>query len=253
MSLGQALAEARRDAGLSLDDVAGATRIRRTIVAAIEDDDFRLCGGEFYAKAHIRSIARVVRADPMPLLSAFGTGHPPIATDHSPLDSFRGERRRRGPNWSAAMAAVLVLVLSFGLYRVISSTDAPRRPQVAAGGTLHPSTTVPARTSHSPKPTSQRPASSALAQIPRTGVNVRLAAPGGASWVSVTNGSGKQLFQGIVAQGATRSFTDPTKVRLVLGNAGAVLLVVNGKPVGAPGKSGSVARVEFVPGDPATG
>jgi hypothetical protein len=41
-------------------------------------------------------------------------------------------------------------------------------------------------------------------------------------------------------------------VRLVVGNAGAVTLVVNGKSLGAPA-TGSVARVEFGPGEPVAG
>jgi hypothetical protein len=87
----------------------------------------------------------------------------------------------------------------------------------------------------------------------RRGVNVQLRAESGASWVSITNGAGRQLFQGLLPRGATKTVTDPAKVRLVVGNAGAVILVVNGKSVGAPGRAGSVARVEFGPDDPAAG
>ncbi len=252
MSLGQALADARRDAGMSLEEVVAATRIRRTIVAAIEDDDFHLCGGDFYAKAHIRGIARAVGADPAPLLEEFGTGHP---IDPRPLEAFRGERgASRGPNWSAAMAAVLALVLSFGLYRVISTSERPARsPVVAAVPTAKVAVHPPARARVVTKAPARRAVPGAIAQVPRTGVNVRLTASGGPSWVNVTNAAGKPLFQGNVALGASRTFTDPVKVRLVVGNAGAVTLVVNGKSLGTPGKAGTVARVEFGPGDPAAG
>jgi hypothetical protein len=40
---------------------------------------------------------------------------------------------------------------------------------------------------------------------------------------------------------------------MTIGNAGAVTLVVNGRSLGAPGKAGTVARVDFGPRDPAAG
>jgi hypothetical protein len=92
-----------------------------------------------------------------------------------------------------------------------------------------------------------------VARAPRTGVTVQMRATAGASWVSVTNAAGRQLYQGLLAKGTTRTVSDPAKVRLVVGNAGAVALVVNGKAVGVPGRLGTVARVEFGPGDPAAG
>ena len=40
------------------------------------------------------------------------------------------------------------------------------------------------------------------------------------------------------------------RVKLLIGNAGAVSLNVNGRDLGAPGSDGQVIKVEFVPGDP---
>ena len=58
MSIGDALAEARRQAGLTVTQVSQQTRIRESIIRAIEQGDFSPCGGDFYARGHIRSIAR---------------------------------------------------------------------------------------------------------------------------------------------------------------------------------------------------
>jgi len=60
MSIGEALAEARRQAGLSINQVSQRTRIREAIIRGIEQDDYSACGGDFYARGHIRSIARTV-------------------------------------------------------------------------------------------------------------------------------------------------------------------------------------------------
>ncbi len=74
-------------------------------------------------------------------------------------------------------------------------------------------------------------------------------ASGGRSWISATAG-GSQVFAGILEDGQSKKFTDPDKVKLIVGNAGAVQLKVNGADLGAPGASGQVARLTFVPGDP---
>ena len=60
MTIGERLVEARLEAGLTTAQVAETTRIRRTLVEAIEADDYRLCGGDIYARGHIQTIARTV-------------------------------------------------------------------------------------------------------------------------------------------------------------------------------------------------
>lgn len=57
-SIGRALQQARIAAGLTVDDVSTATRVRIAIVHSIEADDFTPCGGDVYARGHIRTLAR---------------------------------------------------------------------------------------------------------------------------------------------------------------------------------------------------
>ncbi len=71
MGIGGALAEARSEAGLSVTEVSQRTRIRATIIRDIERDDYAACGGDFYARGHIRAIAKVVGADPVPLIAEY--------------------------------------------------------------------------------------------------------------------------------------------------------------------------------------
>ncbi len=71
MHIGPALTEARTEAGMTVEDVSERTRIRRTIITDIERDDYTSCGGDFYARGHIRAIAKVVGADPVPLIKEY--------------------------------------------------------------------------------------------------------------------------------------------------------------------------------------
>lgn len=254
MSIGQTLAEARERAGLSVDQVAAATRIRRTLVLGIERDDYSACGGDFYARGHLRTIAQKVGVDPQPLIAQFDAERPeaapPRASDVFESESTTWSERRRGPNWSAAMAVALVLVLAYGVVQVVSGGD--RTAGTGRDGVAGPSTRSSQPqgdpTTSGPSPTAT---SSAVARAPRTKVTVAVRAKG-TSWVQATTKNGKELFQGLLTD-ETRTFSDRAQVRLVIGNAGAVSLTVNGTPVGSPGPPGQVARVQFTPQDPAAG
>ncbi len=83
MDIGGALAEARSEAGLTITEVSERTRIRATIIRDIERDDYSSCGGDYYARGHIRAIARVVGTDPVPLIEEYDTARipPPELTD----------------------------------------------------------------------------------------------------------------------------------------------------------------------------
>ena len=68
--IGEALAEARQRAGLTVAQVSEQTCIREALITAVEGGDYSACGGDFYARADIRSIAKTVGADPGPLIDA---------------------------------------------------------------------------------------------------------------------------------------------------------------------------------------
>ena len=251
MSIGQTLASAREKAGLTVEQVAAATRIRRTLVMDIERDDFASSGGDFYARGHIRTIAQKVGVDPAPLLAEFDAARPEAAPPRA-TDVFESETaarpERRGPNWSAAMAVAVAVVLVYGVVQVVTRDSPTPTEGISGPGAGATTTSAPAATSPSPTPTGD---GSAVAQAPRTKVTVVVRARD-TSWVQATTASGEELFQGLL-EDETRTFTDRQRIKLVIGNAGAVTLTVNGTPIGSPGRPGQVARVQFSPEDPAAG
>ena len=124
MSIGESLAEARRQAGLTVSQVSHQTRIRESIIRDIEQNDFSACGGDFYARGHIRSIAAVVGADPVPLISAYDAEHGPPGTLRA-AEVFEPSRpvkirERRSPSLSMIVAVVLLAIIGFGTYRLVS-------------------------------------------------------------------------------------------------------------------------------------
>src|SRR6266567_4721111 len=121
MSIGDALAEGRRQAGLTVTQVSQRTCIRETIIRGIERGDFSGCGGDFYARGHIRSIAGAVGMNPEPLIDEYdatmGAPRAISAADvFQPVTPVKLKERRR-PNWTAAMALALVVIAGIFAYQ----------------------------------------------------------------------------------------------------------------------------------------
>lgn len=125
MSIGEALAEARGQTGLTVAEVSQRTHIRETVIRGIESDDFSACGGDFYARGNIRSIAHVVGADPEPLISEYDAVlRAPGALSAVSLDELVTTARapaRRRPGRTVALGLALVVTLGFAAYHFISS------------------------------------------------------------------------------------------------------------------------------------
>src|SRR5262249_56910227 len=69
--IGESLAQARQRAGLTVAQVSEQTRIREPVIEGIEGGDYSGCGGDFYARANIRSIAEAVGADSGQLVAEY--------------------------------------------------------------------------------------------------------------------------------------------------------------------------------------
>lgn len=289
MSIGATLHAARLDAGLSIDDVATATRIRGQLIRQIEADNFEPCGGAIYARGHIRSIATAVGLDPAPLVTEFNAlqGAAEAVPVHEILDRPEiVQHKPTGPNWTAAMLVTAVLLA--GVAFVSLFTDPDGAPPTTAATTATTAVSSPPADEPADEPTdipideqpaqsqsapaepvqtaspaasapSVKPApaasSSAAPVVAFTGVRVRIAVTGAKSWVRVTDLSGarKMLYQGVLQRGTIRDFTATSKMSVTFGDAGAVALTVNGRELGAPGGRGEVVTLPFVPGDPGAG
>ncbi|MFF3334303.1 helix-turn-helix domain-containing protein [Streptomyces sp. NPDC002888] len=256
-SVGRALQQARIAAGLTVDDVSTATRVRIAIVHAIEADDFAPCGGDVYARGHIKTLARAVHLDPAPLIEQYDADHGgrPAPTPAAPL--FEAERirpERRGPNWTAAMVAAIVVVVGFVGFTVFKGGDDGGTKEQVAEGTTPTATDSASPTTKTTKPDEKPdPTDSAIAAAPQDKVTVQVSAVDGRSWISAKDHNGRLLFDGLLKKGQSKTFQDSTKVNLVLGDAGAIQLYVNGKKIDDDFRPGAVERLTYTKGDPQVG
>jgi cytoskeletal protein RodZ len=229
VSIGDTLAEARRQAGLTVTQVSQRTCIRETIIRGIERGDYSACGGDFYARGHIRSVARVVGTDPEPLVREYDqtNGAPQAITAadvFEPATPIRIRERRR-PNWSAAMVVALALLVGFVVYHVVSSSS-KAAPASSGVTSQHLGTTTRASARH--HPARPKPTAAPVVQAHANEVVIRLAATQNC-WVQLTTASGRQVYQGVVYAGSSMHWTLHQAVSLMIGNPGGVSLTVNGK------------------------
>ncbi|MFC8510268.1 helix-turn-helix domain-containing protein [Streptomyces sp. NPDC057411] len=255
-SIGRALQQARVAAGLTVEEVSASTRVRVPIVHAIEEDDFSRCGGDVYARGHIRTLARAVGLDPAGLVEQYDAEHGgrPAPTPAAPL--FEAERIRpepRRPNWTAAMVAAIVAVVGFVGFTMFNGNDIRGNGTVAEGPAPAPKAATSAKPKPKPVPVKPAPTESAIAAVPQDKVTVKLTATDDKSWISAKAHDGKLLFDGLLLQGESKTFQDDERIDLILGNAGPIELYVNGKKIQDSFESGQVERLSYTKGDPEAG
>jgi hypothetical protein len=230
--VGPQFAAARRRLGLSVDGLAERTRIRPHVIEAIEVDDFSACGGDFYARGHLRTLARVLGLDVAPLLEIYDDRYADAPID--PRRVFEAElagagsirATRGGPNWSVLVAAVMALILCWSVARLVT------------GGPDHVADRAVLSGSGGPNHTSPPPA--AADPVP-----VVVTAAGGGARVVVRSGTGAVVFSGELALGQQHRLQVSPPVR-IQSTDGAVRVRVAGQNRGHMGPAGSPASASYV-------
>jgi cytoskeleton protein RodZ len=230
--VGPELASARTRLRLSVDQLADRTRIRPHVIEAIEVDDFVPCGGDFYARGHLRTLARVLGVDAAPLLAAYDERYAAAPVDprrvfESELATgFGGSIRgtRGGPNWSVLVAAVMAVVLVWAVARLVTDGTDPGNDRVAlnaSGGLAN------APTANAPK------------------VPFVLTATGGGATVVVRDAGGNIVYDGAVAfmQSVNLKVTPPVRVQ---SSDGSVTVTIDGDDKGEMGKTGQESSATYV-------
>lgn len=234
MSVGSSLQEMRKSAGLSVEQLAARTRIPASVIEDLERDNFSTCGGPTYARGHIRTIARICGLGDSEVLIAFESQTISLSKSIRDLlndNSATPVAKERKPISWKALSGVAAGVAAFGIFGALifsTSSGSPEEQNVLTNST------------------NSNQSNSAVAAV-KDGVEVNVTGVNGLSWVAINDSTGATQFSGRIRQGETRTFSDNQLLYLVIGNAGAVSLTVNGEELGVPGRVGEVVRLEFGP------
>ena len=247
MSLGSMISKARKDAGLSIDDLSAATNIRGTLLREMESNNFSQCGGETYARGHLRNIAIKLGIDPQIFLTAFEDEQ--MQVDRSMQDLLvennvmREPKEARKVSWKVLVTISVASLFVAGLAQIIVSNDsAPDIPVAVeenATPTESPESTPEPTATEEVIPTDEPTVSTGQ------GVEVVVNALRAKSWLFVSDSTGRVLFSGQIPRGITKTFSSDAQLNLKIGNAGGVDLSVNGKKIDSLGVDGQVVSVSY--------
>lgn len=139
---GRKLSEARRQLGLTLDEVADRIRVRREFLEALEDMNVKLLPGKAYALAFLRSYARELGIDEKAIVDQFQDECALSREDPQKQIRSPASKPRRERPWMFA-AALVLLAAAFVGWRalnqneqpVVETAAAPQQPASAAAPT----------------------------------------------------------------------------------------------------------------------
>ena len=242
MTLGEFLQQARENAGLSVDELAHIVNLRPGLIRAMESNDFLPCGGDTYARGHIKNIAQITGSNTQELLAMYDAEHSVDSRSiHSQLvdnnaASIRKENRKL--SWKVLVGASLSIVVLIGVAQfAISAVDS--EPATNSMVTDEP---TPSQTP-TPSPTASA-APTATSATTTSELTLSIAATRGNSNIDVVIG-GVSVYKGPLFQGESKSFVGRDSISVYLGNSGDLDLTLNGEKLAPLGERNQEIRKTF--------
>jgi cytoskeletal protein RodZ len=242
MSLGQFMQGARESAGLSIDELASRISIRAGLLREMENNNFIHCGGDTYARGHLRNIAAHILVDPQTLLDLYNEEHSSESRKihdmlvENNVTKIPTERKSIAPKSLVIASVVLLSAVALGQI-IISNSRTTVTPAVTASPSV--SASPSASTSPSPQATAENVSPAVNGEMKLT-----ISATRGNSNIHVV-AEGKNLYKGPLFQGESKSFSAPTSISVYLGNAGDLDLTLNGEELAPLGVRNQEIRKTF--------
>ena len=247
MSLGEFMQGARESAGLSIDELAERTSIRAGLLREIENNNFTHCGGDTYARGHLRNIAAVISVDAQTLIDLYNSEHSSeVRKIHDMLvenNVTKIPTERKTVSWkSLAIASIVVLAVIAGGQIIISNSKTTVSPISISSPT--PSTTPSSTTTDEASPSAAPSQGSDVVPSASGELTLTISATRGNSNIDVVIG-GASLYKGPLFQGETKSFSAPNSISIYLSNAGDLDLTLNGEKIASLGARNEETRKTF--------
>lgn len=234
------LQQAREAAGLTVEQISAVTNIRAGVIRDLEINSVEICGGIAYARGHVRSIAKAINsktgkainidADVLVAeLEASQSTESKKIIDQLAENNVADKPKEKKRMKFGTLASISATALSIGFIAQVAINNVS---SISDGVTA-----VSVKKPNAQESTSQ-------INLP-AGVNLVLTGLYGKSWVGLTNADDQMIFNGHIAEGQVVAFNDPTILKAVIGNAGAVKLNLNGTDLGVAGADGEVVRLNF--------
>ncbi|MCM3616195.1 helix-turn-helix domain-containing protein [Sutcliffiella horikoshii] len=269
--LGNRLRQAREEKGMSLEDLQTATKIQKRYLIGIEEGNYSIMPGQFYARAFIKQYAEAVGLDPEVIFEEFKQDIPANEKEEIPQLS-RVKTRKQVPAknnkvlnfipkilmFLALVAVVAILYILFQNWDFGNNSD----PQEDSnrGVVYDPADTEDEDQGdgEQDEATGEEPveepeeeqgnsagtltevsSSQPNATLELTGADafeVELSAIGGNTWVGISNSEGEYFHSKELAEGETETFdlTEETEILFNIGWVPATEIKINGEVLEYP-------------------
>jgi cytoskeletal protein RodZ len=253
---GEHLKREREMRGVSLEEIAGATRISTRFLEALEQEAWDRLPGGVFNRGFVRTVARFLGLEEESLLAEYslatGTGSapPPVATQ---LRTRPSADERKLP-WMAYAAIPVLLMLAAGGWFGWQWLSARRSEMDAAAASLPATPAPPSAPSNLWTASTDSPnASSISTQDPQSaaspwadsGQSLQLRIDAARDTALTVTSDGQPAFAGVIAAGQNRTISAKTALTVEAQDAGAIHLELNGQAVAPIGPSGQPGRVTF--------
>lgn len=234
MTLGQALRDARIAARLSIEQLSDSTSIRIGLLTEMEEDNFKHCGGDTYARGHLRNLANRFGVDPLIFINLYNEEHSlenraigDLLVENSVLQV---PKEKKSISWKIPATVSLVVLFIFGVFQIVSSNLSSENP------TVNQSTP-----SASPTP-SEVAAPTPIASDGK--VTLTLDAKRGNSYIDVIV-DGQRAIKGSLFQGDTKNFEGKRTISIYLSNPAGLDVTVDGELLPSLGGQNEEVRRTF--------
>ena len=238
--IGETLRAARLAKGVSLEEAAAATRIRRSALQALESDEFDALPASVYTRGFLVNYARYLGLIAEEIAEDFDRQQREHA--ETSVGDPQEEQGRRSSLFSSKLLLAFVFMIALGVilnfvYQEFLSAGPPPPAQVNdATPTSEPTPLVQLPPLRTPSPVPTLEPTPSPTPIPITGINVTLRSTTQEAWLSVTadgeiiyvNTIGPETDQG--TEPLTWSATE--SIYITFGRTGGIEITVNGREIG---------------------
>lgn len=246
MTLGSTIRDAREAARISLESLSDSTSIRMGLLTEMEDNNFKHCGGDTYARGHLRNIANRIGLNPQILLDLYDDQH---STEKRAMQDLLVEnnimqvpREKKTISWKVPALISVTVLFVIASAQIITSNQS---------SSPAPAPTVSSSKSAAPAPTPSQSAATTESVAPAPAVtsksgpvSLTLVASRGNSYIHIIV-DGKTAEKGSMFQGETKSFTGKNVVSIYLSNPAGLDLTLNGKQLPPLGGQNEEVRRTF--------
>lgn len=246
MTLGSTIRDAREAARISLESLSDSTSIRMGLLTEMEDNNFKHCGGDTYARGHLRNIANRIGLNPQILLDLYDDQH---STEKRAMQDLLVEnnimqvpREKKTISWKVPALISVTVLFVIASAQIITSNQS---------SSPAPAPTVSSSKSAAPAPTPSQSAATTESAAPTPAVtsksgpvSLTLVASRGNSYIHIIV-DGKTAEKGSLFQGETKSFTGKNVVSIYLSNPAGLDLTLNGKQLPPLGGQNEEVRRTF--------